>query len=154
MENGRQIKLSNELFQAPEIMFNETHLAYSPNNFMFPRKKKFNGIHNLIFETINSCDLTMKKELIRTIVFVGGNTCYPGFVERTINGIKKMTHMKVFGEAEFIRKGAEIPSTPVTSVFCGGCVLANLSKDKPNFWMSLDGYKELGSSKLIDTFFV
>lgn len=118
------------------------------------KKIKFKGISQLIYDTINSCDLTMRKSMFRSIIFCGGNTSYPGFLERTIDEIKGLANTKVRGEGDQTKNNmSDVLSTCFTSVYVGGCVLANLNADKSLFWMHLDKYKELGALKLIQTHF-
>jgi actin-related protein len=40
------------------------------------------GIHQLIFNSICSCDIDLRPLLFNNVVVTGGNSLYPGFVER------------------------------------------------------------------------
>lgn len=40
------------------------------------------GIHQLIFNSICGCDIDLRPLLFNNVVVTGGNTLFPGFVER------------------------------------------------------------------------
>ena len=42
----------------------------------------FNGIHQMVIDAINKCDLDIKKEMYSSIIFTGGNSLFNGFNER------------------------------------------------------------------------
>ena len=123
LEDGRQIRVSDDVFKSPEIMFSETHFNYA--NRGSKDYIKFKGISQLIYDTINSFDLTMRKSMFRSIIFCGGNTSYPGFLERTIDEIKGLANTKVHGEGDQTRNNmSDVLSTCFTSIYVGGCVLS------------------------------
>jgi actin-related protein len=43
---------------------------------------KIEGIHKYIFDSIQKCDLDIRKELMKNIVLSGGSTLFSGMKER------------------------------------------------------------------------
>ena len=41
----------------------------------------FKGYHQIILDSINKCDIDLRKEMLSNIIITGGNTLIPGFVD-------------------------------------------------------------------------
>ena len=79
LPDGTQIKLGNELYTAPEILFDPT-LA----GFEFP------GVHELLYKSIMKTDSCLKSAFFSEIYLAGGSTMIKGFNERFINEMDKL----------------------------------------------------------------
>lgn len=79
LPDGREIKIGAERFEAPEAMFDPI-LA----------DKEGLGIAELVFDTINKCDLDTRAEFYKHIVLSGGSTMYPGLPSRLEKDIKEL----------------------------------------------------------------
>jgi actin-related protein 2 len=137
LPDGREIKIGAERFEAPEAMFDPI-LA----------DKEGLGIAELVFDTINKCDLDTRAEFYKHIVLSGGSTMYPGLPSRLEKDIKELYLKRVLnGDKSRLAKfkiKIEDPPRRKHMVFLGGAVLADIMKDKPEFWMSKKDYHEKG----------
>jgi hypothetical protein len=43
---------------------------------------RFRGMHHMILESINSCDIDIKRQLFNNIILTGGNSLLSGFSSR------------------------------------------------------------------------
>ena len=81
LPDGNIIQLGNEIYQIPELIF-------SPEIFDI----KSQNLPQIIVDSINKCNISVRKELFNNIILGGGNTCIKGFESRLkneINSIKK-----------------------------------------------------------------
>jgi actin-related protein len=79
LPDGSLINIGNERFRAPEILFQPTFIG-----------KEFQGIHEQLCNSVQKCDMDIRKELYLNVVLSGGTTMYPGIRERLHQDIKKM----------------------------------------------------------------
>jgi len=140
--DGRVIKLDRERFEAPESLF-QPHLINVEGM----------GLSELVFNTVQQADIDIRPELYKHIVLSGGSTMYPGLPSRLEREIKQLYLERVLrGNVEKLSKfkiRIEDPPRRKNMVFLGGAVLAEVMKDKDQFWMSRDEYLEKGF-KVID----
>lgn len=128
LPDGNEIKLRNELFKCPEILF-QPHL--------------FSMDCAGISEIMNNCcskatDITIRKELFNNIVLAGGNTLFSGFKERLTKEIKSLAPTSF---------DIEVIDTPdrLYSAFNGGAILSSLDSFEDK-WTTLEEYNESGPS--------
>lgn len=140
--DGRVIKLDRERFEGPESLF-QPHLINVEGL----------GLSELVFNTIQGADIDIRSELYKHIVLSGGSTMYPGLPSRLEREIKQLYLERVLrGNTEKLSKfkiRIEDPPRRKNMVFLGGAVLADVMKDKDQFWMSREEYLEKGV-KVID----
>ena len=141
LPDGRVIKLGGERFEASEALF-QPHLINVEGQ----------GIAELVFNAIQSGDMDMRPELYRHIVLSGGSTMYPGLPSRLEREIKQLYLERVLkGDTDRLSKfkiRIEDPPRRKDMVFIGGAVLADVMKDREDFWMSKAEYQEKGLSVL------
>ncbi len=141
LPDGRVIKLGGERFEASEALF-QPHLINVEGQ----------GIAELVFNAIQSGDMDMRSELYRHIVLSGGSTMYPGLPSRLEREIKQLYLERVLkGDTDRLSKfkiRIEDPPRRKDMVFIGGAVLADVMKDREDFWMSKAEYQEKGLSVL------
>ena len=106
------------------------------------------GMAELVFSTIQSADIDIRPEMYKHIVLSGGSTMYPGLPSRLEREIKQLYLERVLGgDAEKLAKfkiRIEDPPRRKDMVFIGGSVLADVMKDKENFWITREEYAEKG----------
>jgi len=127
LPDGKIITIGSERFRCPEYLF-------QPNL----GGKEFDGIHKITFDSINKCDLDVKKDLYSNIILSGGTTMFEGIGERMykeIHGLAPST-MKVKVLAPPERK---------YSVWIGGSTLTSLSTFQ-SMWINKAEYEETGPS--------
>ncbi|XP_063716155.1 actin-related protein 2-like [Symsagittifera roscoffensis] len=137
LEDGRNVKLSSERFQAPEILF-QPHL--------FNVEKA--GCAELLFESVNQCDMQIRLEIFKHVVLSGGSTMLPGFPSRLEKEIKQLYLERTLkGDKSRLSKfrvKVEDPPRRKHMVFLGGAVLANIMKDKVDFWITKEEFSAGG----------
>lgn len=141
LPDGRVIKLGGERFEAPEALF-QPHLIDVEGQ----------GIAELVFNTIQAADIDIRAELYKHIVLSGGSTMYPGLPSRLEREIKQLYLERVLkndiSKLNKLKIKIEDPPRRKDMVFIGGAVLAEVMKDKPNFWITREEYQEEGRNVL------
>merc|ERR1712098_33780 len=127
----------DEHFEASEALF-QPHLI----------NKEGQGMAELVFSAIQAGDIDVSPELYKHIVLSGGSTMYPGLPSRLEREIKQLYLERVLkGDTERLAKfkiRIEDPPRRKHMVFIGGAVLADVMKDKEEFWMTKAEYQEKG----------
>jgi len=141
LPDGRTIKMSAERFEAPEALFNPQLVDIeSP------------GLSELIFNCINAADIDTRASFYKHIVLSGGSTMYPGLPSRIEKEMREMYLTRVLkGDTDKLSKfklRVMYPPRRRHMVFVGGAVLADIMKDKPDFWISKEEYMEKGKDCL------
>merc|ERR1719192_2973684 len=92
----------------------------------------------LVFMAIQEADIDIRPDLYKHIVLSGGSTMYPGLPSRLEREIKQLYLERVLkGDTERLAKfkiRIEDPPRRKDMVFIGGAVLADVMKDKEEFW--------------------
>lgn len=128
LPDGSYINLKNEIFRAPEVLF-QPNLIGSEQS----------GIHDCLVKSIMKSDIDLRRVLFSQIVLSGGNTLFNGFGDRLLNEMRK--HPSAPKETK-IRIAA--PSDRMFTTWIGGSILASLSTFK-NMWFRKSDYLEQGS---------
>eukprot|EP01114_Cavostelium_apophysatum_P015221 TRINITY_DN4104_c0_g1_i2.p1 TRINITY_DN4104_c0_g1~~TRINITY_DN4104_c0_g1_i2.p1 ORF type:complete len:980 (+),score=294.81 TRINITY_DN4104_c0_g1_i2:774-3713(+) len=123
LPDGQTIKIGNERFRCAEALF-------QPNM----RGLDTGGIQHLTFQSIQSCDLDVRKDLYANIVLSGGTTCIEGFEKRFTSELASLSGAKVNLQMNPNKKFA---------VWQGGCVLAGLNSFRDH-WITKQEYLEFG----------
>ncbi|CAG2196815.1 ACTR2 [Mytilus edulis] len=137
LPDGRIIKVGGERFEAPEALF-QPHLINVDGV----------GVAELLFNTIQAADIDTRPDFYKHIVLSGGSTMYPGLPSRLERELKQLYLERVLnGDTTRISKfkiRIEDPPRRKHMVFLGGAVLADIMKDKDNFWITRADYQEEG----------
>ncbi len=125
LPDGKVFTIGNERFRCPEAMFQPAFIG-----------KENAGIHESVYNSIMKCDLDVRKGLFANIVISGGNTMFPGFVDRMEKEMTSLAPptMKIKTIATPERK---------YSVWIGGSILSTLSTFQEK-WISKQEYDESG----------
>jgi actin-related protein 2 len=141
LPDGRVIQVGGERFEAPEVLF-EPHLIDIEGG----------GMAEMLFDCINKADVDTRPEFYNHIVLSGGSTMYPGLPSRLEKEIRKLYLEKVLkGDQSKLSKfkcRIEDPPRRKHMVFLGGAVLAEIMKDKQEFWMNKSEWQEVGDQVL------
>lgn len=137
LPDGRVIKVGGERFEAAEVLF-QPHLINVEGA----------GLAELLFNTIQAADIDLRSEFYKHIVLSGGTTMYPGLPSRLEREMKQLYLERVLkGDTERLSKfkiKIEDPPRRKHMVFLGGAVLADIMKDRDDFWLSRKDYQEQG----------
>ncbi|KAL7678136.1 hypothetical protein ACOME3_004365 [Neoechinorhynchus agilis] len=137
LSDGRDIRLSSERFFAPEALF-KPHLI----NIESP------GIHELIFKTIMESPIDVRSSFLKRIVLSGGSTMFPGLstrLEHELRGLYLKNILKG-DKSRLSRCEIEVEDPPRRKylVFLGGSMLANVTKNTDDMWITKSDYEEKG----------
>ena len=99
------------------------------------------GVHHLIRESVDSCDIDIHNNMWTSIVLTGGTTLYDGFVDRLTSELAKPTHSPVSAKVKILQQmnGAQRQFSP----WVGGSILASLGSFQ-QMWVSREEYEESG----------
>jgi actin-related protein 2 len=143
LPDGRVIKLGRERFEAPEALFNPSLIDVEGL-----------GMGDMVFDMIQSADIDLRADFYKHIVLSGGSSMYPGLPSRLEKEIKDRYLTEILkGDKEKLKKfklRIEDPPRRKHMVFLGGSVLADIMKDRAEFWISKDDYNELGATKALE----
>jgi len=137
LPDGRVIKLAQERYEAPEVLFQPGLIDVEQP-----------GMHEQLFNLIQEADIDLRSAFYQHIVLSGGSTMYPGLPSRLEKEIRDLYLKKVLkGKEEGLSKfklRIEDPPRRKHMVFLGGSVLADIMKDRPEFWISKKEWEEHG----------
>ena len=136
-----RIHISDEKFEAPEILFNPSLIGMDVN-----------GIPEMVFKSINNCPIDLRKNLYGNLILSGATTLFPGFATRLELDMKKL-----YKEAS--QRSAEHKKTKMSinvldsprrkySVFIGASIIGNYYNfpDTKDYWVSIDEWLECGDN--------
>jgi actin-related protein 2 len=137
LPDGRVIKIGRERFEAPECLFNPSLIDSEKS-----------GMADMVFEMIQDADIDTRSEYYKHIVLSGGSSMYPGLPSRLEKDIKDRYLKEILkGNVDRLKKfkiKIEDPPRRKHMVFLGGSVLADIMKDRSEFWMTKEDYDEGG----------
>jgi len=125
LPDGQVITLGNERFRAPECIFQTNFLGMESC-----------GMHEVVYASVCSCDIDIRKDLYNNVVLSGGSSMYPGLTDRMqyeLSTIVPSHHVKIIAPPE--RK---------YSVWIGGSILSSLSTFQ-ELWMTRQEYYDGGA---------
>jgi actin-related protein len=127
LPDGNVILVGSERFRCAEVLFQPSFLG----------KEGF-GVHGSVFESIQRCDVDIRKSLYENVVLSGGTTMFPGMGERMA---KELTMLA----PSTMRIKVIAPPERKYSVWIGGAVVASLSTFE-QMWITKQEYDESGPS--------
>jgi len=125
LPDGQMITVGNERFRCPEVLFQPSMIG-----------KESPGIHRLTYDSIQKCDIDIRKDLYKNTVLSGGTTMFPAIEERLDQEMKQLAPGGV--EVKIIA-----PPERKYSVWIGGSILASLSTFD-EMWVEKAEYEESG----------
>lgn len=103
---------------------------------------------DMVFEMIQDADIDTRSDYYKHIVLSGGSSMYPGLPSRLEKDIKDRYLRDILkGKKENLAKfkiNVEDPPRRKHMVFLGGSVLADIMKERPEFWITKQEYDERG----------
>jgi actin-related protein 2 len=137
LPDGKVIKLGRERFEAPEVLFNPSLLDLESD-----------GLSHMLFNMIQEADMDLRRDFYKHIVLSGGSTMYPGLPSRLEKDMRDLYEEKVAKyDPKIMAKfklRIEDPPRRKHMVFLGGSVLADIMKDREEFWISKAEWEEHG----------
>ena len=137
LPDGRVIKLANERYEASEVLFQPQLIDVESA-----------GLHEMLFNMIQEADIDLRSAFYQHIVLSGGSTMYPGLPSRLEKEMRQLYLDRVLKgdkvKLEKFKLRIEDPPRRKHMVFLGGSVLADIMKDRPEFWISRQEWAEEG----------
>ena len=129
MPDGTVIKVKDQRFRAPEILFHPEMIG-----------EEAGGIDQKCYDSINKSAIDLRKDLYQCIILSGGTTMFSGFPERLTKEIKNLA-------PEAMKNNVKVIAVPERkySVWIGGSILSSISTFN-SMWITRDEYNESGAS--------
>jgi len=125
LPDGQVITIGAERFRCPEPLFKPDLIG-----------KESKGIHSLTYQSIQKCDVDIRRDLYTNTVLSGGSTMFAGIDTRLQ---KEMTALA----PSAIKVKIVAPPERKYSVWIGGSILSSLSTFQ-EMWITKDEYDESG----------
>ena len=127
LPDGETLTIGAERFMAPELFFNPGAIGSEEN-----------ALDELIYRSIQNCDVDLRRDLYANIVLSGGSTMFPGLKERLHKELTELVPETM--EVKIIA-----PPERRYSVWIGGSILSSL-KTFAKLWVTKKEYKEIGTT--------
>jgi len=127
LPDGQVITIGNERFRCPETLFKPSFIGLEQA-----------GIHQATYDSINKCDIDIRKDLYGNTVMSGGTTMFDGIDAR-------MSKELVALAPPTMQIKVVAPPERKYSVWIGGSILSYLSTFQ-TMWITKDEYDESGPS--------
>lgn len=136
LPDGKKVSIEDLRFSIGDIFFNPPEPELS-RGIDFSNYK---GFHNMILESINKCDVDLRKELLSNIILTGGNTLFAGFPDamqkKLLDIAPQNAKVKLIAYPHTIERRY--------SAWIGGSILSSLGSFQ-SMWISKAEYDEFGS---------
>lgn len=127
LPDGNIMTIGNERFRCAEVLFQPNLIGLEAE-----------GIHKLTYDSIQKCDIDIRKDLYINVVLSGGSTMFPNIDKRLCK------EMSALAPASAKVKIVAPPERKY-SVWIGGSILSSLSTFQ-DMWITKDEYDESGPS--------
>merc|ERR1719376_1709565 len=125
LPDGQIITVGAERFRCAEVLFQPNLIG-----------KENMGIHQLTFDSIQTCDIDIRRELYQNTVLSGGSTMFPGIENRLSQELTTLAPSSV-------KVRVVAPAERKYSVWIGGSILSSLSSFM-EMWVTRDEFDEAG----------
>ena len=129
LPDGETLTIGAERFMAPELLFNPGAIGSEEN-----------PLDELIYRSIQNCDVDLRRDLYANIVLSGGSTMFPGLKERLHKELTELVPETM--EVKIIA-----PPERRYSVWIGGSILSSL-KTFAKLWVTRKEYREIGPTSV------
>ncbi|KAG5480596.1 hypothetical protein LSCM1_06300 [Leishmania martiniquensis] len=142
LPDGTSCRLGPERFIAAEVLFNPQEMGY-----------ECDGIATALWKSMEAADIDVRASLYGHIILSGGSTVMPGFGERLERETQDLywREKRKGGPAHMARSPIQVkePQRRQHMAYMGGALLAELSQDQRERWMSRGAYEDGGTSAII-----
>ncbi|XP_063291656.1 actin-related protein T2 [Pelobates fuscus] len=125
LPDGKLIKLGNQRFRAPEILFTPSRIGMDTP-----------GMHEMVINSILQSDIDVRRDLLNNVILSGGSTLFPGIDKRLKKEMEEAFGVPVNVIANPQRK---------YHVWIGASVITSLASFKEK-WVTVADYNEHGAS--------
>jgi actin len=125
LPDGTMIKVGNPCFRCPEALFKPSHIGLEAP-----------GYADMTFQSINKCDIDVRRDLYANIVLSGGTTMFEGLADRLTKEVGNLCPSS-------IKPKVVAPPERKYSVWIGGSILSSLTTFQ-TMWIQKKEYDESG----------
>ncbi|KAM3248219.1 actin-related protein 4 [Capsicum chacoense] len=142
LPDGQKIEVGADRFKIPDIIFNPSLVQTIPGMESFAETAaSLRGLPQMVIETINKCDVDIRRELFSSILLAGGTA--------SMQQLKERLEKDLLEESPQAARVKVLASGNATerrfSVWIGGSILASLGSFQ-QMWFSKSEYEEHGAS--------
>lgn len=142
LPDGTEIKVGRERFEAPEALFTPSLVDVESA-----------GLSDMVFNMINDADMDLRRAFYGSVVLSGGSTMYPGLPSRLEHDLKQRYLKEIaHGDPKQLKKmtiAVQDPPQRKHLVFAGASYIAQIMKDRQQFWISKEEYEEHGIDRVV-----
>ncbi|XVF19217.1 hypothetical protein REPUB_Repub11eG0090700 [Reevesia pubescens] len=142
LPDGQTIEIGADRFKIPDVLFNPPLAQTIPGMDNFAEiSPSVRGLPQMVIESINRCDVDIRKELFGSILLAGGTA--------SMQQLKERLEKDLLEESPQAARVKVLASGNATerrfSVWIGGSILASLGSFQ-QMWFSKSEYEEHGAS--------
>ncbi|VFQ86681.1 unnamed protein product [Cuscuta campestris] len=142
LPDGQTIEIGADRFKIPDILFNPSLVQTIPGMESFSETAgSLRGLPQMVIESINKCDVDIRRELYSSILLAGGTASMQQLKERLekdlLEDSPQAARVKVLASGNATERRF--------SVWIGGSILASLGSFQ-QMWFSKSEYEEHGAS--------
>lgn len=142
LPDGQTIEVGADRFKIPDIIFNPSLVQTIPGMESFAETAaSLRGLPQMVIESINKCDVDIRRELFSSILLAGGTA--------SMQQLKERLEKDLLEESPQAARVKVLASGNATerrfSVWIGGSILASLGSFQ-QMWFSKSEYEEHGTS--------
>ncbi|XP_024383760.1 actin-related protein 4 [Physcomitrium patens] len=141
LPDGQIIEVGADRFKISDILFNPTIIQTIPGmeNFSTEAGTTFYGLPQMVIESINKCDVDLRRELFNSVMLAGGTAAMHQMKERLEKDLMEeappAARVKVLASGNALERRF--------SVWIGGSILASMGSFQ-QMWFSKAEYEEHG----------
>ena len=132
LPDGTEIKLQEELFKAPEILFNPKHIGL-----------EHSGLTSLVHDSIMKTYIDIHRSLWSNIVLCGGNALFKGLHDRLLKELETIVAKSIKIK---IDAGNSVPERKYC-VWTGGSIISEMDSFRKE-WVTKNQYIDEGVSRI------
>ncbi|XP_058743342.1 actin-related protein 4 isoform X1 [Vicia villosa] len=142
LPDGQTIEVGADRFKIPDVLFNPSLAQSIPGMESFAEiAPSVRGLPQMVIESINKCDVDIRRELFSSILLAGGTA--------SMQQLKERLEKDLLEESPQAARVKVLASGNATerrfSVWIGGSILASLGSFQ-QMWFSKSEYEEHGAS--------
>ena len=126
LPDGTVIQVGSQRFRCPEALFKPGMLGL-----------EVPGYHEMVYKSINKCDIDVRRDLFSNIVLSGGTTMFKGLPERLSKEVSNLV------SSTSVKPKVVAPPERKYSVWIGGSILSSLTTFQ-SMWITKAEYDESG----------
>ncbi|KAL0241013.1 hypothetical protein GEMRC1_006249 [Eukaryota sp. GEM-RC1] len=143
LPDGQKVTLDRERFEAVEPLFRPDLIG-----------KEVGGVGEQLFDLIHASPMDVRPTFYRSIYVSGGSTMFPGFPDRLENDLKTVYKERILKgvKDKSLKIKIEVGRSPqrMNHVFSGASLLADLSKNRDEFWIHKHEWEEQGVHRCLE----